>query len=85
MLFLLAVRTLLCFLKLTIIAFSERMHHMKLCHAAIDVYKRQQHLIIGVNTHMLHRISVAALCDDLDKATLLKRSYSCLLYTSRCV
>ena len=25
------------FLKLTIIAFSERMHHMKLCHAAIYI------------------------------------------------
>ena len=35
--FLLAVRTLHCFLKLTIIAFSERMHHMKLCHAAIYI------------------------------------------------
>ena len=35
-----------------------------------------QYLIIGVHTHMLHRISVAGLCDDLDKTALLKRSYS---------
>ena len=34
-----------------------------------------QHLIIGIHTHMLHRISVAGLCDDLDKAALLKRPY----------
>ena len=37
MLFLLAVRTLLRFLKLTIIALTERMHHMKLCHTTIYI------------------------------------------------
>lgn len=72
--FLLAVRTLHCFLKLTIIAFSERMHHMKLCHAAIYiVYSplQKQH-----NTSSVCTPAIPVSCRHKAKLTVTFISYS---------